>query len=245
MTQKYKGFANVEKQQEEIKIRRVLIGTPALDGKVQAWYADSLSNSIKVCAANGIDLQPVILIDESILPMARNELLNIAYQDNFESIVFIDSDQVWDARALLDVINSQHDVIGLPVVSKTDEPGNFNVKLKGIDQIEKDEQGNIKVDAVGTGFLKLSRKALEALWNSNPTTLFRGKELKLICEYATSYNEFVGEDIYLCTKLKELEFDIWINPNATCAHIGSKVWMGDFSHFLEFITSQKPEEIKE
>jgi hypothetical protein len=244
MTKEYKGFANIESE-EEIIVRRVLIGTPALDGKVQAWYTDSLCNSIKLCAANGIDLQPVILIDESILPMARNELLNIAYQDNFESIVFIDSDQVWDAKALLDVINSQHDVIGLPVVSKTDQPGNFNVKLQGIDQIQKDEKGNIKVNAVGTGFLKLSRKALEALWNSNPTTIFRGKELKLICEYATSYNEFIGEDIYLCNKLKELEFDIWVNPNSTCAHIGNKVWMGDFAHFLEFLTSQKPEDIKE
>jgi hypothetical protein len=244
MTKEYKGFANTEKK-EEIKIRRVLIGTPALDGKVQAWYTDSLANSIKVCAANGIDLQPVILIDESILPMARNELLNIAYQDNFESIVFIDADQVWNPIALLEVINSQYDVMGLPVVSKTDEPGNFNVILQRTDNIQKDEQGNIKVDAIGTGFLKLSRKALEALWNSNPTTLFRGKELKLICEYSTSYNEFVGEDIYLCKKLKELEFDIWINPNATCAHIGSKVWIGDFAHFLEFLTAQKPEEIKE
>lgn len=245
MTKQYKGFVNVQQQQKEVRMRRVLIGTPALDGKVQAWYADSLSNSIKICAANGIDLQPVILIDESILPMARNELLSIAYTEEVESIVFIDSDQVWDARVLLDIINSQHDVIGLPVVSKTDKPGNFNVKLKGIDQIEKDEQGNIKVDAVGTGFLKLSRKALESLWNSNPTILFREKELKLICEYATSYNEFVGEDIYLCTKLKELEFNIWVNPNSTCARIGSKVWMGDFSHFLEFLTSQKSEEIEE
>ena len=50
MTKEYKGFATVEKQQEEVKVRRVLIGTPALDGKVQAWYADSLANSIKVCA---------------------------------------------------------------------------------------------------------------------------------------------------------------------------------------------------
>lgn len=241
MTKDYKGFANVEKK-EEVKIRRVLIGTPALDGKVQAWYTDSLCNSIKVCAANGIDLQPVILIDESILPMARNELLNIAYQANFESIVFIDSDQIWDPVALLDIINSNYDVIGLPVVSKTDEPGNFNVKLKNLDQIQTDEEGNIKVNGIGTGFLKLSRKALEALWNSNPSITFRGKELKLICEYATSYNEFIGEDIYLCNKLTELEFDIWVNPKSTCAHIGNKVWIGDFSHFLQYLKEKKSEE---
>lgn len=238
MTKEYKGFANIEEPQE-IKIRRVLIGTPALDGKVQAWYTDSLVNSVKLCAVNGIELLPVILIDESILPMARNELLNIAYIEQVESVVFIDSDQVWNPEALLNLINSPHDVIGLPVVSKTDEPGKFNVIIQNVEHLQKDEQGNVKVDGVGTGFLKLSRRALEALWNSNQTVEFRGKELKLICEYATNYNAFVGEDVYLCTKLKELDFDIWVNPNSTCGHIGSKVWMGDFAHFLDYLTTPK------
>lgn len=219
------------------ELRRVLIGTPALDGKVQAWYTDSLANSIKVCAANGIDLLPVILIDESILPMARNELLNIAYQENVESIVFIDADQIWNPFGLLEVINSSYDVMGLPVVSKTDVPGNFNVKFDHISKIEE-EEGNIKVSAVGTGFLKISRNALEKLWESNETTQFRGKELKLICEYATDENGFIGEDINLCRKLKELGFDIWVNTKHTCSHIGSKVWMGDFSQFIEFLKNQ-------
>jgi hypothetical protein len=219
------------------EVRRVLIGTPALDGKVQAWYTDSLVNSIKICGANGIDLLPVILIEESILPMARNELLNIAYEQNVESIVFIDSDQIWDPNALLEVINSSHDVIGLPVVSKTDVPGNFNVKIDNTNQIEK-KDGIVKASAIGTGFLKISRNALEKLWESNKSTQFRGKELKLICEYSVDDNGFIGEDINLCHKLKKLGFDIWVNPNSTCAHIGNKIWMGEFSQFLEFLESQ-------
>lgn len=220
------------------ELRRVLIATPALDGKVQAWYTDSLVNSIKVCAANGIDLLPVILIDESILPMARNELFNIAHQQEVESLVFIDADQIWDPVALLNVINSEYDVLGLPVVSKTDVPGNFNVKL-GSDKLIKDDNGCIKVSAIGTGFLKISRNALEKLWESNETTVFRGKELKMICEYGSDENGFIGEDINLCYKLNKLGFDIWVDIRSTCSHIGSKVWMGDFSQFFEFLKIQQ------
>ena len=233
MNKEYKDFSN--------KNRKVLIGTPALDGKVQAWYTDSLVNSVKLCAINGIELLPIILINESILPMARNELLNIAYKEQVESIIFIDSDQIWNPEALLNLINSSYDVMGLPVVSKTDDPGNFNVVIKNLNHIQKDDEGNIKVDGVGTGFLKISRNALESLWNSNQTVEFRGKELKLICEYSTNYNSFVGEDIHLCIKLKKLDFDIWINPNSTCAHIGSKVWVGDFADFLDYVTTSKNE----
>ena len=241
MTKDYEGFANIEEEENVKKPRRVLIGTPALDGKVQAWYTDSLANSIKVCAANGIDLLPVILIDESILPMARNKLLNIAYKEKVESIVFIDSDQIWDSFALLEVINSSYDVLGLPVVSKTDEPGKFNVIVKNIEDLETDDNENIKVDAVGTGFLKISSEALKSLWESNATVTFRGKELKLICEYAKSGDDFIGEDVYLCAKLKKLGYDIWVDTKSTCAHIGSKVWMGSFKEFLDYIKSEKEE----
>lgn len=235
MKQDYKGFAKKEDLQQQKEFRRVLIGTPALNGKVHAWYTDSLINSTKLCIQNGINLLPVMLINESILPMARNELLSIAYKENVESIVFIDSDQIWDPNCLLDLINSSYDVIGVPVVSKTDEPGNFNVKIQNFDHLQQDDNGNVLVDSIGTGFLKLSRKALEALWNTNPTVEFRGKELKLICEYATNYQSFIGEDIYLCSKLKELDFDVWVNTNFTCGHIGDKVWLGDFKDFLNYI----------
>ena len=220
------------------ELRRVLIGTPALDGRVDVWYADALSTSTKICLANNIDLLPVMLAYESILPMARNELLRIAYEENVESLIFIDNDQAWNPQALFDVIESPYDVYGLPVVSKTDEPGRFNVNLGELKNLQKDDKGNIQVESIGTGFLKLSRKAIESLWNSSQSSMFRGKELKMICEYGFDDNGFIGEDVNLCKKIKELGFDIWVNPFSTCAHIGTKVWMGEFNQFLEFLGSQ-------
>jgi hypothetical protein len=61
----------------------------------------------------------------------------------------------------------------------------------------------------------------------------------MICEYGSDENGFIGEDINLCYKLKKLGFDIWVDIRSTCAHIGSKVWMGDFSQFFEFLKTQK------
>jgi hypothetical protein len=237
MTKNSIGFKNTKKPTEQ-KIRRVLIGTPALNGTVHAWYTDSLVNSIKYCGYHGIDLIPIMLINESILPMARNELFKIAYDEKVDCMVFIDSDELWDPQALLEVINSKYDVVGLPVVSKTDEPGKFNVVIKDIKDIERDSNNHIKVDGIGTGFLKISRKAIKSLWESNESTFFRSKELKNICEYCVDENGFIGEDINLCRKLRELNFDIWVNINHTCGHVGDKVWFGNFSEFLDHVTSE-------
>ena len=227
------------------ELRRVLIGTPSIDGKVDVWFTDSLIESTKLALSNNINLIPVMLTYDGISSMAKNELIYFAYTEEVESLVFIDSNQAWDPSALLEIINSPHDVIGLPVTSKTDEPGNFNVNLQNSENLERDDNGYIKVQSIGMGFLKLSKKALTSLWNSNPSINFHGKELKIICEYLTNYNSFLEEDITLCNKLKELDYDIWVNPNSTCAQTGKKVWMGNYAHFLDYITSQQPEIIKE
>jgi len=218
------------------QLRRVLIGTPALDGKVDAWYADSLFDSIKRGLYNGINIIPSILHNESILPMARNSLLKMAYDHQVESIVFIDDDERWHPEALLSVINSPYEVFGLPVVSKTDEPGKFNVRIEDPSNLTYDSNGNLKVSGIGTGFLKIGYKALSALWDSNRELHFRGKNLRMICEYGEVGNEFVSEDYNLCNKLRDLGYEIWINPNQTVSHLGTKQWDGNFAEYLLRVT---------
>ena len=213
-------------------MRRVLIGTPALTGSVHAWYADSMFDSIKLGLMNGVNIIPSILLDESVLPMARNELLCSAYTHNVESLIFVDSDERWHPEALLSVINSPHEVFGLPVVSKTDQPGKYNIRITDPANLTYDSNGNLRVDGIGTGFLKIGRKALTALWDSSRELHFRGKNLKMICEYGEAGSDFVSEDYNLCNKLRDLGYDIWINPNQTVSHLGTKQWDGDFAEYL-------------
>lgn len=214
-------------------LRRVLVGTPALDGRVDAWWADSLFDSIKLGLYNGVNLIPSILHNESILPQARNELIHSALIHEVESLVFIDSDQQWAPQALLDVVNSPYDVYGLPVVSKTDDYGKYNIKLHDPQGAERDADGNIRVDGIGTGFLKLSRKAIVALCESSRVLEFRGKHLPMVCEYGEVGDAFVSEDFLLCRKLTELGFGVWAGTQHTVSHRGTKTWHGDFSKFLD------------
>ena len=146
-------------------MKRVLIATPCLDGKVDAWFVNSLYESTKLGIQNNIMFQPVFLANESILPMARNELLNLAYQQNYNTMVFIDDDEEWDPQVLLDIVNSPKDVVAVPVVNKGDKKVEYNIF--GLDKTP-DTDGYLKIDRCGTGFLKLSKKVIKDLWESNP-----------------------------------------------------------------------------
>jgi hypothetical protein len=190
-------------------------------------------DSIKLCLANGINLIPSILHSESILPQARNELLKLAYENEMD-IIFIDADERWVPQALLAVVQSPYDVVGLPYVKKTDEPHQYNLKVTDLSALVPDDDGYCVVDAIGTGFLKISHRALSALWESHPDVTFRGKTLKAICEYGvTADGDFIGEDITLCNKLRALGYDIMLNTNYTVSHLGTKQWDGDFQQFLQ------------
>jgi hypothetical protein len=208
-------------------MKKVLIATPCLDQKVDAYFVHSLCESIKLGLKHNLDVRCVFLANESILPMARNELFALAYKENYDTMVFIDDDEYWNEQVLIDIILSEKDVVSVPVVNKGDRDITFNVWLKT--SIEKDESdGYIKIDKCGTGFIKLSRKVIEDLWESNTELVFRNKKLRNICEYTYENGDFVGEDITLSKKIKELGYDIWLNPHYTVSHIGNKMYKGDF-----------------
>lgn len=209
----------------------VLIATPCLDQKVDAYYVHSLCESIKLGLKHNIDIKAVFLANESILPMARNELIGIGYNEKYDQLVFIDDDQYWNPQCLIDVILSPKDVIAVPVVNKSDSKEGYNIFLSKL--LERDPKDNyLKADKVGTGFLKLSRRVVVDLWESNVELAFRNKKLRNVCEYTYVNGIFTGEDITLSSKIRELGYTIWVNPKTTVSHIGNKMYQGNFARFV-------------
>lgn len=208
-------------------MKRVLIATPCLYGKVDAYYVHSLCESIKLGLKEDLAINAIFLSNESILPMARNELFNLAYAQGYDHMVFIDDDEYWSPNILIEILKSPKDVVAVPVVNKGDKKIEYNVYLSQNSKVDPTD-GYISVQKVGTGFLKLSRKVLSDLWESNPEIAFRGKILKNICEFSVRHDTFVGEDITLSRKIKELGYEIWVNPKHTVAHLGVKMYKGNF-----------------
>jgi hypothetical protein len=165
--------------------------------------------------------------------MARNELLNLSYLEKYDITVFIDDDEYWNPEALIHILKSEKDVVCIPVVNKGDKEIAYNVYFRNENNIERDSlDGFMVADRVGTGFLKMSKKVVTDLWQSNTELTFRNKKLKNICEYTYINGDFVGEDITLSRKIKELGYKIWVYPNHTVSHIVNKMYKGDFAKKL-------------
>jgi hypothetical protein len=65
-------------------MRRVLIGTPAHDGRLDVWYCNSLINTIKLSMVHGVEIVPVYMSYDSLIQRARNDLVRLALEENFD-----------------------------------------------------------------------------------------------------------------------------------------------------------------
>jgi len=217
-------------------MRKVLIGTPAHDGRVDVWYANSLVNTIRLAHQKEILIVPIFMAYDSLVQRARNDLVRIALKDEFDDLIFIDSDQEWDPEWVFSLLDREEPVVGGTVVKKSDMTA-FNVKAFP-EGLNREENGLMAVESVGTGFLKISREALQKVWDESPEYTNEGRICRMVFDVQLIDGELVSEDNIFCSKWRSLGGTVWIDPEMTCNHIGVKKYGGDFLAYLEWLHSQ-------
>lgn len=218
--------------------RRVLIGTPAHAGTVDVHYAHAFGETLRLCMQRGIDLREVYLAYDAIVQNARNDLVKLALEHNFDDLVFIDGDQGWVPEWFLRLLNYPVDCVGAAVRKKTDQEELYNVRARGgPNSITTDLATGLMTApdmALGTGFLRLTRHALQVLWdNSEKYIGFKDKAPSAwIFDIRPVNGELVGEDTAMSDKLRAHGIQTYLAPGMTCDHVGPKVFSGDFDAWL-------------
>lgn len=223
-------------------MKKVLIATPSYDGKIDAWYANSLVNTILLGIQKDIFFQPIYMSYDALVQRARNDLVAIAIENDFDDILWIDSDIEWNPEKAIEILELDQDIIGLPVIKKTLDLHNYNIKSNVDDLFVRNDDGLIKVESVGTGFLKMSKKAFTYLWDNSEEYTHNGKICKWIFNVSIIDGDLVSEDVFVCRKLNEGGFDIWIDPSSTCNHIGNIKYSGNFENFIKILDENKNSE---
>ena len=214
--------------------RRVLIGTPCYDGKIEVWHANSLVQTIKVAPQLGIEVVPIWLSYDALVQRARNDLMAIMLEGMFDDIVFIDADIDWNPEDFFKLLNHPVDVVGGTYRKKGDAEM-YVAKILDHTKPVNSQTGLYSTDGLGTGFLRMSRKAVQYLWdNSTPyEEKDQGKVRRWIFDVIVKDNDLISEDILVCQKLKDGGFDIWLDTTITCGHTGMKRYTGDFAAWFD------------
>lgn len=214
------------------KLRVVYLATHCIDNKVESFYTYSLAETIKRCLFNNIEIKPLLINDTSSAVAAKNEILSLVADEEYESIVFAGNDMSWNPVALLQIINSKHDAIALPCAKKSGTVVRFDLEIENPSLI-RDENGFIKINYASFSMFKISNKLVTDLLDTNLSiTNPSGREVKNVFDIDTSRGKYIDEDRVVCDKIKNLGYSIWVNPVETCANIAGNVFTADLASNL-------------
>lgn len=222
--------------------KKVLIATPSYDGKLDVYYIDSLLNTLSNAQNYNIEVFPLFICYDSLIQRARNDLFKIAYSNDIDTLFFIDGDVGWNPLDFFKLVNSDKDVIGGSYRKKTDKEELYVVKALEKDNsklnLSVDKDGILEVAGLGCGFMKISRKAMNALWDiSKPYASEKG-DVRMVFEVVCEDGELISEDIYMCKKWRNLGNSVYLDTNITCSHTGTKTFVGDVGKWINSFKNQ-------
>jgi hypothetical protein len=200
---------------------------------VEVFYANSLCESIRLCTKVGVELRQIFLSYDSLIQNARNDLVAITLRNGFDDLIFIDADQEWEPEWILKLLSYPVDCVGAPVRKKSDAQELYNVKSSTFNIPVDLKTGLLMVDALGCGFIRYSRKALQTLWDhSEKYRISGGDESAWIFDIRPVNGVLVGEDTMVGMKLKEHGIQTYLDQSMNPGHVGVKKWTGNFADWL-------------
>lgn len=220
---------------EEVK---VLIATPAFGGMITTQYTNCLLATLAKLREAKIDHVTYFLSNESLIPRARNKCAKYAIANGFTDLFFIDADMVWEPEWFMKILLSNRDVHGgtYPVKALPLRL-NFNAMSYQLDDwsadrsveqyvrfIRKyaDENGEVIVRHLPTGFLKIKTRALTHMIATDRVQSYHsgGETFYDFFPAGTRNGEYESEDWGFCRLAGEF-LPIVLQTEAVCGHTGT------------------------
>lgn len=171
----------------------------------------------------------------SVLTKVRNEIVQRFRKAQEDVLVFLDSDMAWNPVDVVRLINTPTDVACVNYRVKTDEDKWVCYIDSDGDGYPTEKDGMIRVMDAGTGFMKITRNAIAQMIESYPELRYTdmdGEEVYALFDFSLRDGKYWGEDYTFCDRWRQLGGEIWMLPDATVDHIGTKSFTGNYHQYL-------------
>lgn len=190
----------IEISLEELRKRKLFVGLPLYGGVCYGSFARGIADLAATCRHHGIEMTQHMLMNESLIPRARNYIMDEFDRSGCTHMIFIDSDIGFNASDVIGMLammsdDSPYDVLGAPYPKKTcawekikiavdkgfaDEDPNELRKFVGDyvfnplgDTREFSIRQPVEMLEIGTGFMMIRRRAIELFKKAYPAHWYR------------------------------------------------------------------------
>jgi len=231
-------------------VPKVLIATPAFDGKVFSQYALSLPPTLFSLSKEGVHANVLIPTTGSLLVAERNRLVAFFMSTDCTHMMCIDADMGWPENAVLQLLKHDKEFVVGCYPARGFKDARFIFRGKMHDDGSLDGEGALaKALYVPAGFMLISRSAIEKMQNKFPELYFEpkvkveeNKNEKGFCLFDTEVyeGEFWGEDYVFCRRAREAGVEIWIDPNIELNHAGT---IGSLAKMLKPLNKEQKDKV--
>lgn len=205
---------------------KLLIATPAYDGKVSTQYAISLSETCAYLASKGIAVELYIPQGGSLLVAERNRILKKFMESDCTHILMIDNDIGWPVMSVEGLLKHNVDFAAGCYPARLEKSFLFRPFYNENGSLATNGISLIKMQYIPAGFMLLRKSVIEKMQNDNPELYFKPKEGDGIDGFAlfnteVHEGEFWGEDYTFCRLARKSGFDIWVDPMIQFNHAGN------------------------
>ena len=204
---------------------KVMFGTPTFDKSLSVDYHMSMLETVAVLWHAGIDCVSQVQAGLQFIDLARNRIVDAFKKSDCTDLLFIDSDQGWDAKVLPRILSYDEDIVCALPPKKCDPPEFHSNAMTG-----RMRNGLFESLEGGTGFMRIRRSAFRAMDLAYPDLKSSDRENPEVPYFQTGIHQggFLGEDMFFSRKWVAMGKSIWIDPDVTFTHRGSKAWKGNF-----------------
>lgn len=189
---------------------KILIAVPCLD-MVYAEFVNHLNKLEMPCKCD------VVLLPGALIYSARDKLAEMACKENYDYILFVDSDMILPTNTIAKLLSHNKDIVsGLYFKRRPNyEPVIYtNVKMRLLEPASAEPimdygEGLIEVEGCGMGCCLINTKVFKDI-------------------LSTDYSCFeplpqLGEDFAFCVRARNKGYTIYCDTDLKCGHIGTTI----------------------
>jgi hypothetical protein len=170
-------------------MKSITIATPMYGGICHGAYLKSIINLVNLLSKKGYSVNYSELSNESLITRARNTLTEIFLRTGNDYLLFIDSDQGFNADQVVKMIDENEMLIGAAVpmkginwervraAAKADKENisnftsiyNVNISNEQKEELKKNPTQKVEVDYVGSGLMLIHRNVFQILKEFTPS----------------------------------------------------------------------------
>lgn len=214
---------------------RIFVASPQFGGQCHTIFCRGLADLALICGMYRIPFDHAYIWNESLIPRARNYLVDTFLGSPATHMMFIDSDigfRAQDVLALLTlaVQNPEYEIIGAPYLKK--EPGTGYAFNSG--EIDMNAKDPVEVDGIGTGFMLIARGVFDKFRAAYPQYLYRpdcgpydgSREIMQYfqAEIDQESRRYLSEDFWFSKRCAALGIRTWLCLWMKLRHAGSFIF---------------------